>query len=149
MKQGVLIYGRILAVLQIGAILALLALGWRGFAENLWLISGVVVAAMIGGNAIMAIRLNKVKIAPEPAADSELCTRGIYRWIRHPMYAASLLLTATFTVGASSMLSAGLWLGLLTVLNLKMRLEERLWLRHSPEYAAYMGRTRRLIPFFY
>ena len=78
----------------------------------------------------------------------ELIERGPYRWIRHPMYTAfmvmavgMLLLSANWVVGA----------GLLVFLPLLMLVrtprEERMLLeRFGDEYRSYMARTGRYLP---
>ncbi len=148
MKVGASIYGRVLAGSQILLILTLLALGCRGVWQQQLLWIGIVIAIVLGTSAVIAMRIHRVRILPEPGMESELCTHGVYRWIRHPMYSASLLLTGVFSIGAASWISAVLWLLLLIVLFLKLVLEERLWLERSPVgYAAYMKRTKRMVPF--
>ncbi len=76
-----------------------------------------------------------------------LVTGGPYRWIRHPGYAAFLLMALGLAVGFSSI--AGLLGTTAFFIGLRYRIqveEELLGRTFGEEYAAYAGRTRRLIP---
>jgi protein-S-isoprenylcysteine O-methyltransferase Ste14 len=76
-----------------------------------------------------------------------LVTSGPYRYLRHPIYAAVLLL---IWPGVLANLSwKNLFLGLVITAGTIVRIlsEERLLLEHFPEYEAYARRTRRIIPF--
>jgi protein-S-isoprenylcysteine O-methyltransferase Ste14 len=81
----------------------------------------------------------------------ELVTSGVYRFIRHPMYAAIML----FGLSQGLLLQnwfAG-WSGLLTFLIMywtRVRREEQMMMnRFGDGYCAYMQRTGRLIPKFW
>ncbi len=94
-------------------------------------------------------RPGNFNIHPQPHPRGNLVTTGPYRWIRHPMYSAVLLLGL-----AAALYYGGLWkwaaeAGLVVVLWFKARAEERLLLSRYPGYAAYRQRTRALIPFLW
>jgi protein-S-isoprenylcysteine O-methyltransferase Ste14 len=80
--------------------------------------------------------------------DHNLVTAGPYRWVRHPMYTALLLLgtailllTANWLVGGFFLLSAAL------TVAVRMRHEEAAMLeKFGPAYRDYMARTKRFIP---
>lgn len=85
-------------------------------------------------------------ILPTPREGNELSQRGIYRFLRHPMYTAVLLCGLAVTVGAPS-LWRSIALPLCTVvLILKIRHEERLLTAVHPEYPERMARVARLLP---
>jgi len=100
--------------------------------------------------AIAVMGLAKLRIHPEPGSQATLCARGIYRWIRHPMYSGLLLATGCLAFGITpGWLGAILWTCLLVDLILKAKLEEQLLSEQMPGYADYMKRTKRLIPGIY
>jgi protein-S-isoprenylcysteine O-methyltransferase Ste14 len=84
----------------------------------------------------------------EPPDGHRLVTTGIYRHIRHPIY-ASLVLWAAAQTALLQNLVAG-WSGAVTVALiwlLRVPREERMMLdEFSSEYSAYMARTGRLMP---
>lgn len=118
-------------------------------AEGLPLVLEILGGAL-GVWAMLAMRLPHVRIAPDVRPNAELVARGPYRWIRHPMYAAVLLVALALVLNAP--FPPGRWaaLGVLTVdLVVKLHYEERLLRAALPDYAAYTARTKRLIPFVY
>ena len=83
----------------------------------------------------------------ELAADQRVISTGPYAIVRHPMYAAALLMLLGIPI------SLGSWWGVLVVLALLPALiwrlldEERFLSRNLPGYIAYQGRVRyRLLP---
>lgn len=108
------------------------------------------VGGVLGIWAIIAMRLQHVRIVPDVRPNAELVERGPYRWIRHPMYTAVLLVAAALVFNAP--FPPGRWaaLGVLTVdLVVKLHYEEGLLRAALPSYADYMTRTKRLLPFIY
>ncbi|MSU64512.1 MAG: isoprenylcysteine carboxylmethyltransferase family protein [Opitutus sp.] len=82
-----------------------------------------------------------------PRGNATLVTTGPYRWIRHPMYSAALILViATSLLTASAVVAVGgvLMFGLLAA---RSRLEEkRLVEKFGDAYRAYQSRTGRFLP---
>jgi protein-S-isoprenylcysteine O-methyltransferase len=83
------------------------------------------------------------------AADQPVVERGPYRWVRHPSYTGGIL--EFWALGLSF---GSLWPGLLSAVVptvaylLRLRHEEAVLAETIGEpYRAYMGRTKRLIPF--
>ena len=80
--------------------------------------------------------------------DQPVVERGAYRLVRHPSYAAALLLHTGFA------LAMGNWgtlaivlLGMPPLFVYRIRVEERALVeRLGAPYASYMSRTRRLVP---
>ena len=80
--------------------------------------------------------------------DHELVTRGPYRYVRHPIYSAILLM---FLGTALAVGRLGGFIGFVLCIAsfwIKLGQEEALMTRHFPdEYAAYRARVKALIPF--
>ena len=77
-----------------------------------------------------------------------LVTRGLYRFVRHPMY-SSLLLYSLGHAAALPNWVAGppLLVSFVLLFLLRVGPEERLMLEEfGPEYEAYRARTKRLVP---
>ena len=77
-----------------------------------------------------------------------LVESGLYRFIRHPMYASLLALGWGAFLKRPSVIGLGLALGASGFLAATAAVEERENLaRFGVTYAAYMKRTRRFVPF--
>ena len=90
-----------------------------------------------------------LSVLPHPVRAGALVEHGLYRWVRHPIYAGVILAAAGGSVYSASPLAAVLSLALALWLDLKSRREEA-WLRERyPGYAAYVARTRKFVPGLY
>lgn len=80
-----------------------------------------------------------------------LVDSGPYRYVRHPAYLGLLLSLLGFGLCSGSWLSLAVAVGLpLTAVLYRIRVEEQALLRHfGAAYAAYAGRTKRLLPGIY
>ncbi len=86
---------------------------------------------------------------PRPRETAVLIQDGIYKRLRHPIYAALILLALGWGLLTASLLALGLALALALLLDLKARREE-VWLRaRYPGYADYAQHTRRFVPGIY
>lgn len=104
---------------------------------------------VLGGWAILTMRLGRFNIIPEVARQARMVKAGPYRWIRHPMYAAILAATLSLAIGQFSYWRLLAWVLLGLVLRCKWRLEEKLLRARFPQYASYQKKTKRLIPYLY
>lgn len=86
-------------------------------------------------------------MAVTPREKTRLVTTGLYRAIRHPIYALSILLmTATAVVLPTAPMIAVAVVHV-TLMNLKARNEERHLLAvHGEAYADYLAGTGRFLP---
>ena len=86
---------------------------------------------------------------PRPRASAVLIQDGVYRRLRHPIYAALMLISLGWGLLMASFLALGLAIALALLLDLKARREE-IWLRDRyPGYAEYATHTKRFVPGLY
>lgn len=97
--------------------------------------------------AFFSLPPRSLHILPDVRPEASLAMSGAYRHLRHPMYAALLLLTLGLVVEQPSLLRCGLWLALFLNLAAKLHYEERLLAERFPDYPAYQARTSRLLPY--
>jgi len=100
---------------------------------------------LIMAAAIIALRA-VIQIAPEPKEGVHLVTRGIYGWMRHPIYTAILILVVGLFLPKPTLLVAIAGTVVIVFLFIKVRLEERLLLERYPDYAEYRRRAWGLVP---
>jgi protein-S-isoprenylcysteine O-methyltransferase Ste14 len=83
----------------------------------------------------------------ESAADQRLISSGPYAWVRHPMYAAALVMLLGMPLALGSAWGVLLVLALVPLLIWRLMDEERFLVNHLPGYCEYQGRVRyRLLP---
>jgi protein-S-isoprenylcysteine O-methyltransferase Ste14 len=76
-----------------------------------------------------------------------LVTHGPYHYIRHPIYAAVLLLTLPAVMANPSLLSLGMGMVIIAGTWTRILCEEHLLIERYPEYRDYASKTRRIIPY--
>jgi protein-S-isoprenylcysteine O-methyltransferase Ste14 len=108
------------------------------------------VLILLGGvlaiSAVISLRLANLSAMPEPVKQGTLISSGAYRYIRHPMYTAVLLVCWGLVFITPNLLSVGLCGLLVIVLILKIKREEALLLVAYPDYSQYRQSTGALIP---
>lgn len=103
---------------------------------------GIIAAALFGLGASLSP-------FPRPHRDSRLVTRGIYRYMRHPIYSG--LIAGSLGWGLVWLSPAGVLYSAVVALffDRKARREEIWLMQRYPEYAAYARRVRRFLPSVY
>jgi len=85
--------------------------------------------------------------ATTPIDDGNLVERGLYKQVRHPMYAGLILvLWGVAWIGSNWRMGLVVALVSLVYFDRKAATEERKLLVRYPGYAAYMARVPKLIP---
>lgn len=117
---------------------AIIAQGWIGIAIQLAAVLLMVWARVTFGR-------RSFHAAANPTAGG-LVTRGPYRYIRHPIYAAILYFTWAAVLTNWHPLTLALGAVVTVGLGARIWAEERFLRATYPEYAEYAAATRRVIP---
>lgn len=118
------------------------------FSPNPLVVGAQVAAAVLMVWARIAFGRRSFHANATPTAGG-LVTRGPYRFIRHPIYAAACLFSVAGALAHPSW-RAALFLALVFGGALaRMLAEERLVVIEYPEYADYARRTHRMLPFVF
>ena len=108
--------------------------------------------------ALMAVTLavwafismrKQFSVFPEPKPSRSLIRSGPYRFIRHPMYTALLIWSLGRVLFLFTTTNLFGFLGLTTILALKIQHEEKLLSKSFKDYDDYRKTTKRLVPFLY
>ena len=76
-----------------------------------------------------------------------LLSKGVYRYIRHPMYTAALSVVWASVSGNPGFLTLGIGFLATGVIITRIITEEEFLRAKYPDYEAYARKTKRLIPF--
>lgn len=105
--------------------------------------------ALAGGTLIglgAAALGSSLTILPRPPARGQFVRRGIYRVLRHPIYAGVILLVLAWACWRTSLLHAGLAFAIAAFFGAKARREEQWLLERFPAYAAYRRAVGAFVP---
>ena len=113
---------------------------WAGFS-----LLALGLSVMLRGAADLGRSLTP---ATEPVADAQLVTRGLYEFVRHPIYLGiSLTLTAVPLLARNWLLALVVLVVSLAFFEGKARVEERKLRVRFPRYREYAALVPRLLPF--
>jgi protein-S-isoprenylcysteine O-methyltransferase Ste14 len=103
----------------------------------------------IGVWAVWTMNPFRVSIFPEPKAAGVLVQSGPYKWIRHPMYTAILIIGLATALAMKTSLGWAVYVLLCINQLIKLQFEEKLLMEKYINYSQYMNKTKRIIPFLY
>ncbi len=83
---------------------------------------------------------------PTPNTGSKLVSKGVYGFIRHPIYTGIILGAIGLAINTNSLSRLIIGFSLWILFEFKARYEEKRLLEKFPEYEAYMGKTGRFFP---
>lgn len=113
--------------------------------DSLW--TGLVLVVLGSAGVLWTAKDLGRSLTPSPVPNREgLVARGLYRFARHPMYTALVVICLGVAVGS------GKWWCYLAVVvlagffEIKARVEERYLLATYEGYAEYAARTGRFVP---
>lgn len=106
------------------------------------------VAFVLGAAVIIAASVGlKRALTPVPVPNGAgMSARGVYRWVRHPMYTGVLVVALAVALARGSVV---VWLfagALLVFFEAKTRIEERMLVVTYPQYRSYAQITGKFIP---
>lgn len=136
----------------LGAILVPLAWGAASFERrNAVQLAGAALTALgillaIAGIARLGRSLTPF---PRPLAQARLWQSGVYRFVRHPIYAGLIVASLGWSLSWLSLPGGALCAVVALFFDRKSAFEERFLRGHYPEYHGYMRRVRKLIPWVY
>lgn len=103
------------------------------------------IAAWLGIAGVLALGRNRTPY-PCPVPDAQLVRHGVYRWVRHPLYASLMFAGFGWTLLWQSWPALCATLALAVLVDRKARMEERWLSAHFPEYIPYARTVRRFLP---
>ncbi len=129
--------------------LGLIAMTGPLIASNPMLLAAELLGILLGLWAVWVMRIGNFNVTPTVKTGAKLVEAGPYRFIRHPMYAALLLVTLPLVLDHFSTLRLAIWLVLLVDLVLKLSHEEQLLASAVEGYSGYMSRSKKLLPLIF
>jgi protein-S-isoprenylcysteine O-methyltransferase Ste14 len=97
----------------------------------------------------LAVLKNSFSVSISATSDSSLVVTGPYKYIRHPLYLATIIISVSGSVVFSSLFTWIFVLLTITGIVIRIRKEEAFLNDRYREYADYQRRTWKLIPFTY
>lgn len=113
------------------------------------------IAFMIIGGIIMIISRVQLGKYGTPVVhtgeDHKLVTKGLYKYVRHPMYSgATIMMLGPYLAFRSLFVLIGMIIFFIPMMRMRMKMEEETLLQtFGDEYRDYMKRTKRFIPFIF
>jgi protein-S-isoprenylcysteine O-methyltransferase Ste14 len=92
---------------------------------------------------------HNLSVFPHPKEGASLVQTGAYGMVRHPIYSGLIIGAVGWALLNVSLLTLAYAAIPFLFFDRKSRREERWLARSFPEYSAYQGRVRKLIPFVY
>ena len=101
------------------------------------IVLGMIAGARLGGS---------LTPSPIPRESGQLATSGVYRFVRHPIYSALLMVGLGLALRGASVWHVVVFVALLVLLEVKARAEEAMLIRKYEGYASYASRVGRFVP---
>jgi protein-S-isoprenylcysteine O-methyltransferase Ste14 len=87
-----------------------------------------------------------IQVDPAPRSDATLVTAGIYKWFRHPIYTAIVVIVIGIFLRRPTIAVAIAAAIVIVFLAIKVRFEEKLLMARYPDYSNYKQRSWGLLP---
>lgn len=112
-----------------------------------WFLALCLAGGLLGLTVLYFNRPRNFAVYPEVRVDAQLITDGPYRFVRHPMYTALMLMMIGIAGYNGHWLNAGAAAGLVAVVTIKALREERLLAGAFDGYADYARPLKRFLPY--
>lgn len=108
-----------------------------------WAIVGIGLMFVFVG----AITLGAWYVSEKSRTSGAFYDRGIYGYVRHPIYTGLVTVALAFLVAGPTLLGGIAFLVVVATTNARAEVEERILIEKSPAYAEYREGTKRFVPF--
>jgi protein-S-isoprenylcysteine O-methyltransferase Ste14 len=106
-----------------------------------------ITAVILAGQVLQLVALLKLRRGFTIMSEARVLIRsGIYRWIRHPIYAAHFLVNFCYTLLYFSPVNVVLYVVFVAGQTLRARIEEQKLAAAFPEYEEYRKSTGMFLP---
>jgi protein-S-isoprenylcysteine O-methyltransferase Ste14 len=138
------------SILMLGVVAAGVAFADTGISQAVFLV-GASLLVLSGAVGVLGVAyLGRARTAfPQPLPECRLVQRGIYGWIRHPLYTSVMLGSLGWALVWGSFPALVMAAVLPPFFDAKAKREEKWLEQRYPEYTAYARRVRRFIPGVY
>ena len=123
--------------------------GRDDWATPSWLriIGFILILSGLAIGVVAALRLGQsLTPTPVPTSNGQLTTSGVYRYVRHPIYAGVLAIVVGLTIRSGSWISLAVAVGTLAFFTAKAKGEEARLAERYDDYSDYAERTPRFVP---
>lgn len=86
---------------------------------------------------------------PKPRKNNVLSRKGIYKYIRHPIYAGLMLVGFSFLLSRFTLLPTIFFALFVFATDTKANIEEQLMVKKHPKYKKYKVKVKKYIPFIF
>ena len=138
---------RILVFLQFFLLAALLLASH--FSQNTTYFPATSILMLFGISVLFIAFINlrsSLRISPIPKENAAFISKGIYKYVRHPMYLGLLSIGMALAANANNGLGWILFVLIMIVLNVKANFEDALLREMHPESVHYQLHTSKIIP---
>jgi protein-S-isoprenylcysteine O-methyltransferase Ste14 len=124
--------------------------GWSSVPTAIWLVGDVLVAVGLSVTMLVVIQNSYAAATVRVETGQKLVSTGLYRLVRHPMYAGNLTMVVGIPLALGSYWGLVLVIPGLVVLAVRIRDEEKLLQGELDGYREYTQKVRyRLVPYMW
>lgn len=107
------------------------------------------VATIIALSSGHSLGLKSYSPFPTPSKNNKLVTGGFYKYVRHPIYTAVMIVALVLLLSNPTFPSFVIFAVLIYIQDIKASLEEEFLTKLHPAYKNYTEKTKKFIPKIY